>query len=1268
MIILRVTNDKGEVYDLTPLEDIDLRLDISAIENTEIGVSFGISSQEFAIAGDNDSNQFFGNLYDLGATPAVALMNSVDCQVLSDGQEVFTGKLYIRDVITNQQGYTIYNTIVVNETIDFKYRIQNLTLNDPKFDFSPYDHNFTAANVTGSWTGSLFSGSIIYPNIHYGNDGTPTCPNYAFAGTSTLAALENTIDNSDSPLRLQDFKPAIKLRDVIDVIFSGSYTSGSTGYQYTSSFFESDYFNNLYLLTTANDALGPANNSPISQSAWVFRSGSVQTILGGTTNFVDYNAKSYDNSNNFDLATDRYTADITGSYKATVQVTYTISSHVPRPNSFVEVNLYKASSPFVVSTLVKQERRYNPFASTGSLLFQSTTDLDAGDILFVNATYADPGGSLLQNLIIHPGELNTFIQVQGPSSVLGGNVKMSQQFPDDLKALDLLQAIIEKFNLVVEPVPNRKNLLSIEPYDTWFDSGQQIDWTNKIDRDVNFSISSPVIEQPRTIIFSDLDDKDYLNLYTNEVFNKTYGEYVFTSDSNLAEGERKIGKIFAPTPTTNIPNSTSFIIPHLCTRPVNSDSIYKPLAFKPRLLYGIGIQNVESQAAGFTAGAPSGTGSYFLRDESGNVTQQNKWYQVSSLSETPISGAAFDLHFNNNNQGAGAIPPYWSNVSPNNFISGSGDAFTTYWANYINGLYDVDARKLICNVYLTPNEIPSIRLNQKIFIDGAYYRINRINGANLTRRDTVEIEFIKVIARKLTFPRRRVVNTTTGETRDVQFQGQNTNGGGVYNDFETGQIVDDFDTISQAGPLDGLRVYPVGVGGTTASAVWNYSEPTIPILAQTSLGTNTVSADSSKIFTLGSQNSVGSSVSTATALGQFNTIEQNVTNAFVIGQQNTIGETSQNTQILGGTGNIISGSNNVNMTIVSSTGSTMVNSDYSTIINGYNATLRDSDVTTLINPHQDEVVINGSGHVVIGLNLEGAGLDLLNTRNNSNWLGDTYIGEALFQEQRVLSINDGDAIDLSDNTYLHDSLFVLDWVGLSPANASITLPNAANSDYKNIIYTFVTSGSFVGSNGGVTEVYLEGFSGQLINGQSSYIIKNPYQAVTLTTSAGGWVTLNDNVTNTYGALYATGSQTIAATGTAQAIILNDGWEDYGIYIASGSRIYIENPDTYQLIANLQVNNLSSGVEDFVVWLKLNGTNWPFSSKHSTLAARKSAGVPSAQIVTITFLGTSTAPNDYVELFMAASSTDVSIDAYAGDDLGAGEPAAPSISVMITPVS
>jgi len=1268
MIILRVTNENGVVTDLTPLEDIDLRLDISAIENTEIGVQFGISSQEFAIAGDNDANIFFGNLYNLGATPAVALQNSVDCQVLTNGQEVFTGKLYIRNIITDQEGYTIYNVIVVNETIDFKYRIQNLSLRDPKFDWSAYDHTLTVANVTGSWSNNLISGSIVYPNINYGQpEGDDTAPNYAFAGLNALASLENTFDNADSPLRLFDFKPAIKIRDVIDVIFEGSYTSGSTGYRYTSSFFESEYFNKLYLLTTSNDALGPNTINPVVQNAWVYRSGSVaQTIPYNIATEIDFSAKSYDIANNYDLAGNRYTADVQGTYKVQSQIKFNVNNFQNEPDTEVQllVRLNGGGFPISLGT------RFNPLPTNNTLLGSGTINLNPGDFIEI---YVILRGDSSQTLsLIAGGQLETFAAIQGPPTIVGGTVQIKQQFPDDLKALDVLQGVIEKFNLVVEPVPNAKNLLRIEPYDAWADSGPVVDWTNKIDRDTNFEIQHPAIEQPRTIIFSDEEDDDYLNQYTIQTFDRIYGQYVYTADSDLPEGERKIGKVFAPTPTTNIPNSTEFIIPHLCTKTVGSNDTYKPMAFKPRLLYGIGLKDVESAAAGYS-GSAAFTGSYFILDEDGNVTRQTQWYQISSLSETPISGAAFDVHFNNNNQGAGAIPPYWSNVVPAgaNFISGSGDAFTTYWANYINGLYDVDARKLTCNVYLAPNEVQAIALNQKIFIDGNYYRINRINGANLTRRDAVEVELIKTIARKLTFPRRRVTVGTTGVGRDIQFTGYNPNGTGGYIDFNTGDIVEDFNQLSQAGPLDGLKVYETGSG--TGSVVWNYGEPVIPIVQQTSIGTNNVSADSSKVMTLGSKNTVAESVSTATVFGQQNNVESSVTNTFIVGQQNRIGSTNSNVQIFGGSGNTISGSYNINNTILSSTGSEMINADYSMIINGYNATLRDSDVTTLITPHQDEVVINGSGHTVIGLNLEGGGLDLLNTRNNSNWLGDTYLGESIFRDRVQLEVGDGTFISLTGSLQgqgRHENLYILNWSGLSPGTATIELPNATNNDYKNIVYQFVTNGT---PQPGVDDIVeIVGFSGQTINGNSSYKIVGQYSSVTLTTSGSGWVELASQTSTgqaagSYGSFYSTSDQALASTTVAQAVTLNGTFANSSVSISGSSAIQFEYAGTYQLSYVIQLSSLSSAQEDAYFWIKYNGTDFPNSTTNISLQPRKGPTTPSTQLMTVTLTGEALNNGDYIELYWGGTSTDLSLQ-YEAAGVSPTRPATPSVIANIIHVS
>ena len=46
-------------YDLEIDNNIPLRLDISAVQNTDIGKSYGIGSQTFVLPGTKANNQFF---------------------------------------------------------------------------------------------------------------------------------------------------------------------------------------------------------------------------------------------------------------------------------------------------------------------------------------------------------------------------------------------------------------------------------------------------------------------------------------------------------------------------------------------------------------------------------------------------------------------------------------------------------------------------------------------------------------------------------------------------------------------------------------------------------------------------------------------------------------------------------------------------------------------------------------------------------------------------------------------------------------------------------------------------------------------------------------------------------------------------------------------------------------------------------------------------------------------------------------------------------
>jgi hypothetical protein len=1171
-VILRCTNDDGIVQDIQVQDQTDLRLDISAIENTTIGDVFGISSQDFSLVGSDGVNAFFGNVWNLGATPAVALQNSIDCQVLLNGAEVFKGKLYIKNIITDSEGYNvIYNVIVVNETVDFKFEIQDLYLN--QLDLSQYDHNFTYANISASWNGGLLGGDIVYPFVNYGRpEGDNDSPDYAFASFNSTGS--NTFDSFDSPLRLTDFKPAIRAKSVVDAIFSGS------SYDYTSSFFNSEYFEDLFLLATANDQLGPNNTSPVSQSAWVYNASGSQTLAANSQALVEFDAEIIDNANNFDLTTERYTADTTGNYQYQISIDYTIGNWAPSTTDRVGILLRKNGS-----SIVNSQQYFNP-SETGSAFLQSGVQLEPGDYLEVEIFFNSNNGTRFltirndqgQPSYFPPGYLSYF-QIKGPASLLGGTIEMAEQFPDDLKALDFLQGLIEKFNLVVEPVPNSRNLIRIEPYQTWIDSGKQIDWTNKVDRDVNFEIVHPILEQPRTIVFKDLDDTDVLNKYTIENLGRTFGSFTFVSDSDLAEGERVVGKVFAATPVTGIPNGRTFVVPHLCTATDNRE--FRPLKFKPRLLYNNGVQNVPDTAFGIS-GSVSARGRIFIRDENSDTQISTTWNQMSTLTAIPVNyDTGQDLHFNNDQYSQ------YFQASANGKVKA--DAFRTYWATYINSLYDIDARKLTCNVYLKPTEIQDIALNDKIFIDGAYYRINRINGANLSRRDTVEVELIKIIAQQLKFPRRRVGSTDLV----LDYNSLSVTGTGLYVDLDTGAVVNNFDTIRAVAAKDYMQLYN---NAGTASVVWDYQVAidNTNQFDQAVLGTNQVDVGASKVSALGSGNQVKAGTETSFIVGNQNFVGENTTNVTIFGEGHSVDDQAQNAQILGGASNSISGSNQ--STIVGSTGATIINSDNSVSINGTNDTILQSDITTAINSHQNEVIVNGSGHTVIGLNLEGGGLDLLEYRNNSNWLGDTYFGEALFSEAKTLNLGDGTSIALSDTQYKHDSLFLLNWNGLSPGTATIELPSYVNDDYEKIIYTFKANDTFDGT----TYLELEGFGGtQNIEGSTTYALSSSYDYVQIYAKSGSWLVLNAP-----GAGGGSGPSTPAFPFTGSARIT-------GSLAVTGSltgNVVTVTPSSNTASLDLSLGNAFSLTLTTSSLTRLEATNITSNQKVSLLISQSATGV------------------------------------------------------------
>ena len=791
-VILRAINDNQQKFDLE-LDNIpQFLLDISAIEAGEIGQVFGISSQNFTLPGTDTNNQFFNNLFDLGTGPAVGLTKTVPCQVLVNGASVYTGKLYVNSIITDQYYDVIYNCVVVNETIDFRARIDNRALAD--LDWTAYNHTYDWLNVSRSWNDQLFSGSILYPLAHYGKD-----PNNISGSQLEFGGGVFQCDNPNYPLLVTDFKPAIKVRTVLDTIFD------TVGYRYQSNFITSSFFDSLYLLTTNTEFKGANINSTVTQSTYAYPS--VGQLISANSIFetIEFNTEVYDNGNNYNPATYQYTADVSGSYLVNVVVPFSILGYTGNePEREVTIQVVRNSQN--VADYVRNLKSI----STGTIGFNPfNVYMDAGDTLEVQIAFTGGPGST-EIFRVKPG-INTFFKVQGPPGVVGATLNMGLQFPDDLKILDFINSLILKFNLVIEPVSGQKNLLKIEPFNDWVDQGTIVDWTNIVDRNVKWQIEHPAVGQNKNIIFTDKVDDDVINQYQLKTFKTVYGTSDYYSDSDLTKGTKKIETLFGATPVKVIPGAQTVAVPFLYKQEPNKYG--QPFKFLPRLLFKQSLKTVEGTEARGISGSlfDLSQGYYYIND--GTQTFPVNYYRTLGPNTTsPVDfNTGFDIHYDN--LGYWPYQQNWINGKTNN------DAYSRFWAYYINELYDVNTRLVTMNIVLQPNDIQNIKLNNKIFIDGHYYRINKITGANLIEEQSIQVELLKTLPRRLQFPRRRIYTNPT-DFIDVIQNDFSENGTTSYSNFETGAAITSSIVLEQASTRDGNET----VGG---EVVWDIIKPII---------------------------------------------------------------------------------------------------------------------------------------------------------------------------------------------------------------------------------------------------------------------------------------------------------------------------------------------------------------------------------------------------------------------------------------------------------
>lgn len=644
--------------------DESISVDFNLADLRDPAAIFSPISKSFSVPATDINNQFFKHYYDVSISGGFNAYAKQDVTLFSDDLIMISGYLQLLDVSIENTMAKQYQVLVAGENARFARNIGEKEISE--LDLESYVHTFNYENITDSWNGGLYGGDIVYVPVD----------TRVFASDTLFSPQQ-----AATPLRETDFYPAIKATIIFEQILTeAGYTIENTG------IFANAKFTDMLLLGYNKEGLVPLEESFNSRLAQVYSSASLSIPELTTTapSIIQFNTEVYDNGNNYNTGTYRYSLPIIGEYKFNVQGV--ISS--PTGNFMYQVVMYLGNTAIQSKDVITGSAFSIDFVHFfGNLAASTLVSFRIGGI--------DSGGTLASSC--------QMTVISAPDTPTGMDVDPSMFLPK-MKQKDFIAGIGKMFNLVFVPSKDIPNMISIYAYDNWISLGAIRNWQEIV------NISEPITIKPTT----ELQGKTIKLLMANgnsiidnayvSAFGIPHGSVEVEDTGNeFAESEIVIEAPFAATITNRLNSNTTFDVIQMF------DTEGKPIDSPPRLLYFNGLNGTSDY--------------YILRSTDGTFQVQNE-YPVFNVNYGGTFTATFGIP-----QVEGTKPP------KNNLL-------TDFYATYLLELYATDAVMLEVSIVLEPAELFLLDLNDQIYYDGEYWRINKISGYDLDRM-TARVELFR---------------------------------------------------------------------------------------------------------------------------------------------------------------------------------------------------------------------------------------------------------------------------------------------------------------------------------------------------------------------------------------------------------------------------------------------------------------------------------------------------------------------------------------------
>jgi hypothetical protein len=541
----------GTQLDIFQDEDILISNNVTGL--FDIGVLPAEFTRQITIPGTKVNNAFFEHVYDISIDNPFLFATNIKVPAYIDFDSVYLIQGYIQlnkvNLLANKF-IESYEITLYGSLSSFARDINRNYLTDLS-SLAQYNHTSSYDNIKLSWSGSLFGGDIVYPFADYGSGWQYTSGDDFFG-----------VDDNAGGLSVQDFKPAIRVKPVLDAIFN------EAGYTYSSSFMAQSFIDDVYMICN-NQLKYPVYSGVDLETFGVIKLGA---ISGSGMTDLNIPNNTWTTLPWFNELQDRGGFVNNGAYSVTkqsnltgiVNLNFNVSCSVNNLPGQINLRLIETGSATTAGTntlvTLNQFLGQTAVSRTGGL--NQTFELSAPVVfnsvpvgtyyfqIWMQEFFAttdpkvtlDPGGTT-----------KSFIEIKKVNQAADGRViDIPSNMPfgtTGIKQIDFILGLQRKYNLVIYPNRNRPNEFIIETFNEWYTKGQVKDFNRYINLDKTIEFIPANNLAVNKLNFGDTLDGDYISQQFAKGANREFGKSYYVDTTNFySQGEFNVKTTFASSP------------------------------------------------------------------------------------------------------------------------------------------------------------------------------------------------------------------------------------------------------------------------------------------------------------------------------------------------------------------------------------------------------------------------------------------------------------------------------------------------------------------------------------------------------------------------------------------------------------------------------------------------------------------------------------------------------------------------------------------------